>query len=298
MIVAATNNGVYRFDEAARKGAPRELLPEVDTRAIDAHNGSWWAVSSDGALWCDGEAVAHTSGIAPTALLALADRVLVGIRGPGLLTLAPNGHSVLTPVDGFTALSTRDEWHAVGSPLHTRSLTSDATRVYAGIHVGGIAVSSDAGTSWTATGFAVEDDVHEVHARRGGDVYAAAGVGFGVSHDGGHTWDWHGKGLHGTYTRAVATSARMVFASASTGPFTNAAAVYRAPLDVSPAWERCSEMFSDNIDTAHLVADPDGATVAFATDDGALHVSRDDGESWSRIDMGPVSVRGLALLPF
>jgi hypothetical protein len=295
MIVAATDKGVYGFDEGAPDRVPRELLSGVDVRAVDARHGAWWAITRDGALWRDGDLVARASGAVPTSLLVLDATVLVGARGPVVLRLTADD-SELTLVDGFDAISTRDEWHAVGSPLHTRSLSGDANRVYAGIHVGGISVSTDAGRSWTATGFAVDDDVHEVHAGRGDVVFAAAGVGFGVSDDGAETWRWHDDGLHGTYTRAVATTARSLFVSASTGPFTNAAAVYRAPHDCSRAWEQCSEMFPDNIDTAHLVADRDGETVVFATDDGALHVSNDDGESWVRVETGGGSVSGLALL--
>jgi hypothetical protein len=105
-----------------------------------------------------------------------------------------------------------------------------------------------------------------------------------VSADGGDSWDVGNEGLHGSYCRAVAVAADTVLVTASTGPFTDRAAVYRRSLDGGDPFERCTgglpEWFPSNIDS-HCLAASDSA-VAFGTDRGEVWISEDEGRIWER----------------
>jgi hypothetical protein len=88
-----------------------------------------------------------------------------------------------------------------------------------------------------------------------------------------------------------------VLVSASTGPFTDRAAVYRRPLDADGPFERCidglPEWFRSNVDSHCLVAD--GATAALGTGEGEVFRSEDAGASWERMATDLPPVRALLL---
>jgi hypothetical protein len=92
-----------------------------------------------------------------------------------------------------------------------------------------------------------------------------AAVGFGWSEDGGKSWSWNTEGLHDSYLRAVCLDGETAYVSASDGPFTKRAAVYRARL--GSAFVRCeeglSEWFPHNVDTGHLDAAGGRAVIGF-----------------------------------
>ncbi|MGH9110690.1 MAG: WD40/YVTN/BNR-like repeat-containing protein, partial [Acidimicrobiales bacterium] len=116
-------------------------------------------------------------------------------------------------------------------------------------------------------------------------VAVAAAVGVGQSDDAGETWTWSHEGLHASYCRAVALAEGWLLASASTGPATQQAAVYRRPLDdPQRPFAACGggsdlpAMFPHNIDTFCLVAA--GNLVAVGERHGRVYLSDDAGQSW------------------
>jgi hypothetical protein len=84
--------------------------------------------------------------------------------------------------------------------------------------------------------------------------------------------------------------------SASTGPHTEQAALYRRPLDGS-GFEKCEtglpDWFPSNINTGTLVAA--APFVAFGTREGDLFLSRDAGRQWQRMATGLAPIRCLAI---
>jgi hypothetical protein len=121
------------------------------------------------------------------------------------------------------------------------------------------------------------------HPERPEVVVAAAAVGLAVSRDAGATWTVRTEGLHGTYCRAVGVTGDTVFVSASTGPFTDRGAVYRGSLASAEPLERVGDWLDGNVDSGRLAAagdavafgGPDGAL--YVSDDaGATWTIRDD----------------------
>ena len=121
------------------------------------------------------------------------------------------------------------------------------------------------------------------HPERPEVVMAAAAVGLAVSPDAGASWTEHTDGLHGIYCRAVAVSGDTVFVSASTGPFTDRGAIYRRRLDGDGPFERVSDWLDGNVDSGKLAAfgdqvafgDPD-RRLHISDDGGATWIVRDD----------------------
>jgi hypothetical protein len=234
---------------------------------------------SDNGEWGPAGSVDRFTG---RCVLPTDDAVLIGTAEAHLFRLR---RGVVELDEAFEAAPGRDRWSTPwGGPPDTRSMAVDqGGAVYVNVHVGGILRSREPGT-WEPT-IDIDADVHQVvtHPSRTGTVLAACAGGLAVSTDGGDSWDIAADGLHGPYSRAVAVAGDTVLVTASTGPFTDRAAVYRRSLDGAGPFERCTgglpEWFTSNIDTHCLAAG--GSLVAFAAE-GDVWVSEDEGRTWER----------------
>jgi hypothetical protein len=239
---------------------------------------------SDDGGW---ERVDSLDRYAGRCLLPTDEAVLIGTSEAHLYRLH---RDALALDEGFEAVAGRDGWYTPwGGPPDTRSMSmDDAGTVYVNVHVGGIVRSRDQAT-WEPT-IDIDADVHQVlaHPTRTGMVLAACARGLAVSTDGGDSWDVADDGLHGPYCRAVAVAGNTVLVSASTGPFTDRAAVYRRSLDGGDPFERCTgglpEWFPSNIDTHRVAAR--GPMVALGTEGGEVWTSEDEGRTWERTASG------------
>jgi hypothetical protein len=257
-----------------------------------------WALAGDGTILRseeDGwEEVARLTEPAPRCLLPTDEGVLVGTALARLFRLR---RDVLEPVEAFDEAPGRDGWYTPwGGPPDTRSLALDQSgTVYANVHVGGIVRSTSEG-GWEPT-IDVDADVHQViaHPERDRLVLAATAYGLARSTDGGANWETADDGLHAPYCRAVTVAGETVLVTASTGPSTRRAAIYRRPLEGGGPLERCGgglpEWFPSNIDSHCLAAS--GRRVAFGTAAGELWASEDEGGTWERVEDGLPPVRAV-----
>ena len=263
-----------------------------------------WAITDRRQLWrLDGSGppveVAHLDGARPaTCLLAIdgtdTGTVLVG-TAEGHLVRVEQG--VAGPVGGFDMVEGREAWHTPwGGPADVRSMALGDEAVYVNVHVGGILASPDGGVTWSPTDLDIDTDVHQVFAVEHRVLAALGHSGLASSSDGGRSWAVTTDGLHASYCRAVAASDDRVLLSASSGPRTRHAALYRGRLG-GDTFERCEkglpEWFADNIDTSCLVLD--GVTAAFGTSDGRVFASDDAGDSWTEAAAGLPPVRAVQL---
>jgi hypothetical protein len=275
-------------------------LEGQDVWALAADRWGVWALVDGRSLWRRTAGpwveITRVDGPRGQCLSASDQGLLVGTAEAHLLRLE---EGTLERVEEFDRVEGRDGWYTPwGGPPDTRSIARAADgATYANVHVGGIVRSADWRT-WQPT-IEVDADVHQViaHPDRGELVLAASARGLERSEDGGRTWSTHRDGLHGRYSRAVAIAGDTLLITASTGPFTERAAVYRRPLDGDHTFERCDgglpDWFPSNIDSHSLAAS--GGSVVFGTDGGDVYRSEDAGDTWERIAEGLPKVRCLLI---
>ena len=280
-LLAGTDDGLHELgDEQRVHLAGRECT------SISNDTSGIWTLVDRRELWhCppsdDWKQIAQLDDFEAECLLPTQAGVLVGTSEAHLSKLADNGFE---PVSSFDHAEGRDAWFTPwGGPPAVRSLSTDPDGgIYANVHVGGVLRSRDGGRSWQPT-IDIHADVHQVvFDNVSGLLLAASLEGLAVSEDRGESWTFNTEGLHAGYCRAVAVTGETVLVTASTGPFTDRAAVYRVPLPASGAFEKCAtgllKWFPKNIDTYCLAAS--GSEAAFGTSDGRVFRSSDEGKTW------------------
>ncbi len=267
-------------------------LDGADVTALARAGDTVWAITDGRALMrmtpAAAEPVAETDTPA-TCLLALDDAVWVGTEEAHLLRL--DGRK-LQPVSAFDAAPSRAEWHTPwGGPPDTRSLAAGSGRLYVNVHVGGILISDDNGSSWRAT-LDLHTDVHQVSVADDGVVWAATGASaLGESRDSGDSWTFHRSGLHGTYLRCAVPTDDGVLVTASSGPHSSDGAVYRFDGEQFHGCAGLPERFAGNLDTGSLAAN--GKLAVLAGIDRRVYVSQDAGRSWEVAETDVPHVRSV-----
>jgi hypothetical protein len=296
-IFAGTEQGLFRIQD----GRP-ERLATGNFTALVREGSQWWAVlegrelqrSSDGIRW---SSAGELEGLLLHTLLPTADGLLVGTSRAHLYVFQEGGFA---PLPSFDTAPGREHWVNPAAPSPgVRSLSqAPSGALFVNVHVGGILRSEDAGRTWAPT-VDLNVDVHQVLFDKGSKrLLAAAGRGFFASDDQGQHWHSETRGLHASYLRAVTVAGDTVLVSASTGPFTRNAALYRKPVRGNAPFERCEQglphSFTENIDTFCLEAS--GPAVAFGTSSGHLYLSLDEGVRWSLVteELPPVQCVVLA----
>lgn len=273
----ATDEGLFRLN-----GTPH--------REIDGHVG---CLSPDG-MWAlvDGRRLLarRPHGWDEIAVLprhvpdgycvaSVGDGAWVGTAEAQLVAVTATGVEVL---EGFAEAPDRSRWTTPwGGPPDVRTIAGspDGAEVYVNVHVGGIVASADGGRSWRPV-IEMDVDVHQVVPGHDGLVVAACGAeGLARTTDAGASWEHLTEGLHGTYCRAAALAGDSVLVTASDGPFTDDAALYRLE---GARFERCERglpgSFPANLDTGTLAAAGDDALLA--APDGTVYASTDGGRTW------------------
>jgi len=225
---------------------------------------------------------------APLESLTIADGAVYcgAMEGADLYRITPAGN--VERVESFDEVPGREEWHAGGPPLSVRSLTStaDGGALMAAVHVGGIARSSDRGSSWAAT-IPIEFDVHEVCAHAALPVVAAAtAVGLCVSHDNGENWRLIADGLDPAYALAVAVLEHEVVFSVQDGPFPERSQLWRWNIAIDETRpeqvrEGLPRFLEGKVDTAHLAAR--NGRAALIDGGGNLWAARDGSRDWRHV---------------
>jgi hypothetical protein len=298
-ILIGTAGGLWQLDDDASR--PFEAFAGRTVTALALAGARSWVLVDGAALWegRDGawQERASIEGPPATCIAAAADGLLIGTTRAHLWRLTERG---LERVEAFEAVEGRPSWYQPwGDPADSRSIAvARDGAVHVNVHVGGVVRSRDGGASWAPT-VDIEADVHQVttHPTRPEVVLLASADGFGVSRDGGDSYQFATTGLHAHYLRAVAVAGEHVVISASAGFHGRRAALYRRPLDGGTRFERCQaglpKWFGDNVDTACLAAT--GSLVACGTGDGSVYRSLDAGAHWELAVKGLPAVSAVAI---
>src|SRR5438445_7735125 len=300
-IFVGTGGGLWELEGDASRSV--EALAGRAVTALALDGSTIWVIVDGSQLWeCrDGawKARASLEGPPATCVATTPAGPLIGTEQAHLFRLTDAG---LERVESFETADGRETWYTPwGDPADVRSIgiARDGT-IHVNVHVGGVVRSRDGGKSWGPT-VDIENDVHQVlaHPSRAEVVLVASAEGFGVSRDGGDSWQFATTGLHAHYMRAVAVSGDHVLVSASTGFHGRRSAIYRRRLEGGTRFERCAEglpkWFDDNIDTACLAAA--GSLVVLGTADGQVFRSLDAGEHWELVIKGLAPIGCVALSP-
>jgi hypothetical protein len=278
MILAATSDGVHDIETG------ETILAGCDVGFFAKHARESWAVVAGRGIHLDAG-----SGWFEVARLDSGTGLVAQPLGDGDLFIGTTGAHVMRVKDGavnrlasFDLVPDRDSWvnpAAAGRP-DVWSIAFDSGGMFVSVHVGGLWRSRDDGESWTNV-LPPATDVHQVAAANG-VLAVAAEHGFGFSHDGGDSWSWTTDGLHAPYLQCVAMTDDAVYVGASSGPFANDAAVYRASPPGS-RFERRSRGLPDafeSIGPYHLVAERDRVAVAQWLAN-TVFASQDAGTTWT-----------------
>lgn len=293
LLIATWSDGLIELTDSAKRlfagrsvGAitrsrSGRILGVVDQHALVERmpSGEWREIAS--------------SGHPLSCVLCTEEDVFVGTDDASVLMLR-EGRGLVS-LEGFSDVDGRQDWYAgtavingeeVGPPLGVRSMsvTSDDSKFFVNVHVGGIPRSVDRGVSWSPT-IDIDNDIHEVtaHPERPDDVIAAAAVGLCLSSDGGETWRVDTAGLHATYCSAAQYCEDTIFVAASEHHFSPQGTLYRRVRNGSGPLERVSgglpEWLDGIVDTRCIGSL--GSAIAIADRGGHVYESLDGGKNWS-----------------
>ena len=286
----ATHSGWYRFEQEGENWSPVERAltywsgtciavdPEDPRLIYVGTERSGLFISHDrGANWRRPEP--NVPRLMISSLLALSGTVLVGTVPAALFRAAANGWEEMEGLRCCGAGSIFPPNPDLGA--RTRYLALDpkeATRVYAGIEVGGMLLSDDGGLTWRPCNEGLSDtDVHEMVAcaRTPALVVAACGEGVFRSLDRGGRWEKITPPGDRTYATAVVEDNDGVIylgiacGRPNTWIRTGSAdsAIFRSK-DGGAHWEDVVEGLRGGV--MDLCAAPDGEGVFAGTSDGSL----------------------------
>lgn len=296
-ILVATRDGLHSLGADGQRLAVAHAGRSVNAVVRDGRQ--LWAIVEQSEVWYAPTGrwrlMASLERYTATCI-AMTDAIHVGTSEARLFRLEG---TALEPVAAFDAVEGRSAWYTPwGGPPDTRSISEWGDDVYVNVHVGGILHTDDRGATWDRT-IDIDADVHQV-ATADGLVLAACAGGLATSSDHGTTWTMRSDGLEGPYSRAVVVTGDELLVSASDGPRGGQAAVYRGGLsdgrferctDGLPAW------FDDNIDTYCLDSLNDGSFAAFGTPDGRLFCSENRGRLWRELGVGLPAVQHVLVVP-
>lgn len=209
MLLLATNDGVFRWDEsaAAGDGDPDRVTERTLNRggglttyrvrsgpsAVHATSERGLVRSTDGGVTWTGVAVprepVYSATVSPDG-----ERLYAGTFPVHLYETDAAAPDTWTEREGLRAVPSAETWH---TPRHDDAARVRALRTHpdapdrlvAGVEAGGVHVSDDRGRTWTDRADGVNDDIHGLHLRGPDEFLAATGGGLFRTTDAGRTWE-------------------------------------------------------------------------------------------------------------
>lgn len=190
-----------------------------------------------------------------------------------------------------------------GAQVRTLGVHPDAPdRLVAGLEVGGVCVSDDAGETWAERSRGVHDDVHHVLLRSPQEFVAACGNGLYRTHDAGRTWvrqDTDFRDFWFNYHRETIRYDDCLYTAAGGwGPEESTGAIFRYQSGAAPERNPVpgsdpSFVLSWATDGQRLFAGTMGLADGFEQQSPAAVLVFDD--DWSVAGTAPAGVKSLAV---
>jgi photosystem II stability/assembly factor-like uncharacterized protein len=302
-LYATTGESVARLEEtngtwsvALSLVGSRALCLAVDRRDPDA---VWVGLGDDGVRrTSDGGKNWVESGLAGEQVFSVAvsaaDGALYAGTEPSALYRSDDRGETWRELAGLLELPSRPTWSFPPRPWtsHVRWIAPsphDGAVLLAGIELGGLMRSTDAGETWDDHRPGAQPDVHSLawHPQAAGRAYEAGGGGAAWSEDGGDTWQPADDGRDRHYTWSVTVDPEdpeLWYVSSSTGPF--AAHGRRGGDPQARIYRRAHE--GGWIPLAAGLPDPLPAMpyALVAADGGRLFAGLANGELWESLDRG------------
>lgn len=275
---AATKTGLYRSRDGGRSwtdlGVPRN---QVDSVALDPGG----------------------------------DRLYAGTY-PADVYVSTDDGGTWSELEGFRALPSRDRWGTPrhGNEAHVRSLEThpDAPgRVVAGVEVGGVHVSDDAGRTWTerrdgleARSDSLQYDVHHIHVSGADEWVVSCGGGLYRTGDAGRTWIRLADDRRPYFQASIAYDGRL-YAAAQTLPPTLPFGPGNTERDVDAVLLESTDRGS-SFESVPYPGEPDEYVSAWTVLDGRVLGGTTGGrvvvrehDGWSTRGFVPAWIRALAV---
>jgi photosystem II stability/assembly factor-like uncharacterized protein len=285
----ATFSGWYRFEQDGKqwRQTKRDLTYWTLTcMSVDAqdpnriyagteHSGLFYTVNG-GANWQ--RAQPNPPKMMLYSALALNDGVMVGTIPSAVFRSKNGGWEELEGVRIHSAGASFPPSPELQS--RTRYLTYDPAspnRLYAGIEVGGMVISEDAGQSWRPANNGLTDmDIHEILASKAhpGMVFLACGDSCFRSFDRGGSWEKITPATHDYGTSVAEDRDGIVYLGAAKGRPNlwireggAMAAIFRSH-DHGSTWDKLIDDLKGGV--MHMCPAPDGNGMIAGTSDGSL----------------------------
>src|ERR687893_956270 len=258
-----------------------------------------------GGTWEELPGIGHHRITAVT--VSPADGAVYAGTEPSALFVSRDGGATWRELEGMRNLPSAPTWSFPPRPWtsHVRAISlsyANPSLVVAGIELGGVMRSPDAGETWQDQRPGAYADCHSLaaHPKAPEVIYQAAGGGFAASEDFGDSWSAADDGPDHRYVWGLAVDSEdpsLVYASAASGPgrahgggFSDAA-IYRRRDGGS--WETLLGGLAAFPYALAADAEAPGALYA-ELGDGTLLRSADAGASWDEVAHTPGGLAALA----
>jgi hypothetical protein len=318
-LYAATGDGIARLDEVGDGWTVERFLPasgaqclavdqsDPDTVYAGLRQGGVRRSEDGGENWADCNL--PEPGVFALAVSAADGAVYAGTEPSRLFRSDDRGES-WRALDALLELPSRPTWSFPPRPWtsHVRWIAPSphhADLLLVGIELGGLMRSGDRGESWQDHRPGAQRDVHSLawHPHTPGRAYEAGGGGTAFSTDAGETWQGADDGRDRHYAWSVTVDPDdpgCWYVSASAGPGAAhgrrdpQARIYRR-RDGEP-WQSLTGGLPEPLPAMPYSLLTTGDRLFAGLADGQLWQSRNQGDSWSALQLGEDGLDALLAL--